>query len=275
MVVTGAARGIGRACAQHLQSLGFEVYAGARDRDPAGLLGGGGPGLRPIYLDVCDAASVEAAAIEVERAVGDRGLAGLVNNAGVLVGGPVEHVALDDLRRQLEVNVVGAVAVTQAFLPLLRAGSGRLVNVSSVAGVVALPFLGPYSASKMALEALSDSLRLELRPCGIPVSLVEAGAIATEIWDTSFAAVDARMASLPEEGRRHYGATYARGREALSRLRRRAVPPDAVALAVAHALCARRPLVRYRVGRTSSAVRLVSHLPDRMRDWLVRAYLGM
>jgi NAD(P)-dependent dehydrogenase (short-subunit alcohol dehydrogenase family) len=211
----------------------------------------------------------------VAAAVGERGLAGLVNNAGFVVGGPLEHVPLDDLRRQFEVNVFGAVSVTQRFLPLLRRGRGRLINVSSVAGVVAQPFLGPYSASKSALEALSDAARLELRPFGIGVSIVEAGAIATDLWDTSFEAADARIGALPAEARALYAGAYGRGRAAIARLGRRATPPLAVAHAVAHALSARRPRTRYRVGRTSTMVWLVSLLSDRMRDRLVRRYLGV
>ena len=275
VVITGASRGIGRACAQHLEASGFEVFAGVRDRARAGLLDDAGGRIRLVDLDVSDPASVAAAASEVAAAVGDRGLAGLVNNAGFVVGGPLEHVPLDELRRQFEVNVFGVVAVTQRFLPLLRSGGGRLVNVSSVAGLVAQPFLGPYSASKFALEALTDSMRLELRPFGIRVSLVEAGAIATEIWDASFEAADARMSALPQEARALYGPAYARARAAMARLGRRATPPEAVARAVGHALGARRPRPRYRVGRTSTLVRLVSLLPDRMRDRLVRLYLGV
>src|SRR2546426_8845647 len=137
----------------------------------------------PVQMDVPDTASIARARAEVERALGGAPLAGLVNNAGIPVAGPLELLPLDELRRVLEVNLVGAVAVTQAFLPLLKAARGRIVNISSLAGRAALPFLGPYAASKFALEALSDSLRRELWPFGIEVIVIEPGNIQSKIWD--------------------------------------------------------------------------------------------
>jgi NAD(P)-dependent dehydrogenase (short-subunit alcohol dehydrogenase family) len=201
VVITGASTGIGRACALHLDSLGFDVFAGVRKpEDGERLAAEGSERLRPLQLDVTDAAQVEAAAREVGEAVGDRGLAGLVNNAGIAVSAPLEFIPIDELRHQLEVNVIGQVAVTQALLGLLRRGKGRVVNIGSIGGRVALPFVGPYAASKIALEALTDSLRRELRRTGVEVSIVRPGGIATPIWDRGIGAADQIREQMPPEG---------------------------------------------------------------------------
>jgi NAD(P)-dependent dehydrogenase (short-subunit alcohol dehydrogenase family) len=178
VLVTGASSGIGEATASHLASLGFRVFAGVRKDEDAERLR---ERVTPVKLDVVDEESIATARREVEEAAPD-GLAGLVNNAGVSVSGPVEFIPLEELRRQLEVNVIGQVAVTQAFLPAIRRARGRIVNVSSVGGRVALPLMSPYNASKFALEAVSDSLRREVRQFGVHVAVVEPGAIRTRIW---------------------------------------------------------------------------------------------
>src|SRR5262245_29141737 len=184
VIVTGASTGIGEATALHLRELGYDVRAGVRKDEDFERLGG--LGLTPLHLDVIDAGSIAAARSEV----GDGPLAGLVNNAGVAVAGPLEFIPIDRLREQLEVNLIGQIAVTQAFLSGLRAGRGRIVNVSSIGGRVALPFLGPYAASKFGLEGVSDSLRRELRPQGVEVILVEPGGVKTPIWKKSTAVAD-------------------------------------------------------------------------------------
>src|SRR5712691_5002789 len=179
VVITGAASGIGEACALHLDKLGFCVFAGVRrEVDGAALQGKASERLTPLLLDVTDAASIRFAVEIVATGVVETGLAGLVNNAGITVAGPLEFLPVSELRRQLEVNVIGQVAVTQAFLPLLRRGQGRIVNMGSLAGRIATPFIGPYHASKFAMEALTDSLRMELRRWGMHVSLIEPGFIA-------------------------------------------------------------------------------------------------
>ena len=178
VLITGASRGIGRASALALARSGHDVIAGVRDEEAGRALEAEGSGrVRAVKLDVTDAASIAAAA----EAVGDR-LDALVNNAGIAVGGVLEAVPLDELRHQLEVNVVGQVAVTQAVLPKLRAASGRIVFISSVSGRVSAPIMTPYTASKYAIEAIADGLRIELRPWGINVVLVEPGSIDTDIW---------------------------------------------------------------------------------------------
>ena len=165
VVVTGASTGIGAACALDCAGRGMTVFAGVRDPGAGEALAAkGGPLLIPIILDVTDEPSIARSVETVQRVIGDGGLGGLVNNAGIAIGSPLEVIALSQLRKQLEVNVIGQIAVTQAFLPLLRRARGRIVNMGSIAGRGTIPLLGPYSASKFALEALTDALRMELQP---------------------------------------------------------------------------------------------------------------
>ena len=176
VVVTGASSGIGEACALRLDKLGFRVFAGVRrEADSEALKRKASDRLIPIFLDITEASSIAAAVDVVAAAVGEAGLSGLVNNAGVVIAGPLEFLPLDQICKQFEVNVIGQITVTQAFLPLVRQGHGRLVNIGSLAGRVAMPFIGAYSASKFAMEALTDALRVELRPWKIRVSLIEIG----------------------------------------------------------------------------------------------------
>lgn len=272
VVVTGASSGIGEACALRLDRLGFTVFAGVRkDSDAQALRLKASDRLAPVMLDVTKAPAVHSAADTVTKAVGDRGLAGLVNNAGIAVGGPLEFTPLEDLRRQLEVNLVGQVAVTQAFLPLIRQGRGRIVNIGSFSGMVAFPFAGPYAASKFALEAITDAWRLELRPWGVKVSIIQAGEIETPIWEKSMAAADAGLAGLPPQGKGWYGEVIKAIRDRLAK--HQGLPPDRVAELVVHALNAARPRSRYVIGRGAWRVRLLRVLPERIRDWLIASQL--
>jgi NAD(P)-dependent dehydrogenase (short-subunit alcohol dehydrogenase family) len=269
VVITGASTGIGRACALELDSRGFHVFAGVRQEAAARDLRDERPSLDPISIDVTDAESIAAARERVTEAVGAKGLAGLVNNAGIAVPGPLEHLPIDEFRRQMEVNLVGQVAVTQAFLPLLRTATGRIVNIGSIGGRVALPLLGPYAASKHAIEGLSDSLRRELRPWGIQVSIVRPGPIATEIWDRGSTTADELLERTPEAAV-HYGPAIERARAFAAQRTREAVPPSAVAEVVAHALTADKPRTRYLVGpqaRLLASLRAI--LPDRWFDALL------
>lgn len=273
VVVTGASSGIGRACALELDALGFRVFAGYRaEADADSLRDEASARLVPVRVDVADEASVREMAARVEAAVAGEGLAGLVNNAGIAVAAPLEFLPLDALRRQLEVNVVGQVAVTQALLPLLRAARGRIVTIGSVSGRFAAPFLGPYAASKHAMEALNDSLRLELRPWGMQVSIVEPGAIATPIWRRSVAAAQEMIDAFPPEAEALYGGPMGTLQARVEALE--GVPPSEVARAVGHALTARRAKPRYVVGRDAKVRLMVGRLPTRMRDWLVARALG-
>ena len=276
-MITGASTGIGAACALHFDRLGWRVFAGVRRQvDAETLKTQGSPRLTPIALDVTDTVSISTAASAVAGAVGQAGLAGLVNNAGIVVPGALEFLPLADLRRQLEINVVGQVAVTQAFLPLIRAGRGRIVNMGSISGRMATPFTGAYAASKFALEALTDALRLELAPWGIAVSIVEPGAVATPIWEKSAKTAEAMLGSVPPEAL----VLYAEAIEAVKRTAvdaaKRAVDPVDVARVVEHALTAARPRTRYVVGREAKFRAAMALLvPDRVRDNLVAKAMGL
>jgi len=276
VVVTGASTGIGNACALKLDAAGFRVFAGVRkDADAEALRKAASERLTPICLDVTDATQIAQATEQVRAAVGEAGLAGLVNNAGIGVGGPLEFLPIDELRRQFDVNVIGLVAVTQAFLALLRQGRGRIVNMGSVSGRIAMPFVGPYTASKHALEALSDSLRMELKPWGIHVALIEPGVIATPIWQKSREAGDALRKAIPEEGLQLYSQVIERFEEEIRKIERAGHPPEVVADAVHHALTAARPRTRYLVGKTARLQVCLSHLPDRLRDALLLRAMGI
>jgi NAD(P)-dependent dehydrogenase (short-subunit alcohol dehydrogenase family) len=233
------------------------------DADRLGAIGG----VAPMKIDVTDAASIAAAAGEI----GDSALAGLVNNAGVAVSAPVEFVPIDALRRQLEVNLIGQVAVTQAFLPALRRGKGRIVNISSIGGRLALPIAGPYAASKFALEGISDSLRREVRQHGVDVIVVEPGGIKTPIWEKGFSEADELRASFGPESDRLYGTLIdAIEREARKIATETGLEPAAAAEVVAEALTARRPKTRYLVGRDAKIrAKLSAVLPDRVFDALL------
>jgi NAD(P)-dependent dehydrogenase (short-subunit alcohol dehydrogenase family) len=277
VVITGASSGIGLASALHLDSVGFRVFAGVRKQaDEERLRTGGSERLLPIALDVTDAGSIAAAAERVRDELQEGGLAGLVNNAGVALSAPLEFIPLEELRRQLEVNLVGQVAVTQAFLPMLRKGKGRIVNIGSVGGRVALPFVGPYAASKFGMEALTDSLRRELKPWGIKVSILEPGSVATPIWDKGLSAGQEIADRLPPEATTLYGDAIEAVRAAASETAEHGVPPLQVAKVVEQALTAPRPKTRYAVGRDAKArIALSRVLPDRMFDRLIARAMGL
>jgi NAD(P)-dependent dehydrogenase (short-subunit alcohol dehydrogenase family) len=279
VLITGASTGIGRACAEHLHSLGFTVLAGVRTAAAADSLrgiDGAGPGrMLPLMLDVTDRESI-ASAMQTAEEAAPAGLGGLVNNAGVAVGGPLELVPIEEWRRQLEVNLIGQVAVIQAALPALRKARGRVVNVTSIGGLLATPLLGPYGASKFALEAVTDTLRLELRRFGIQVAAVEPGAVDTPIWQKSLTEADEAVARMPAEGVRLYETEIQALRKAAEQQERAGVPPLRVARAVEHALTARRPRPRYVVGREAKMRLAVSRvLPTRVMDKLVLRVMGL
>jgi NAD(P)-dependent dehydrogenase (short-subunit alcohol dehydrogenase family) len=277
VVVTGASTGIGRACALRLDRLGFQVFAGVRkDADGKALKKKAKCNLTPIRMDVTDDAAIAAAAEAVGSAVAEEGLLGLVNNAGIAVPGPIEFLPLKDLRSQLDVNVVGQVAVTQAFLPLIRKGSGRIVNIGSIGGRMATPFQGAYNASKFAMEALTDSLRMELKPWGIHVAIVEPGNIDTPIWQKGLGQADVLLGKMPAHGRELYDPAVDAARQAAEKSAQAGIPPSAVAKAVVHALTADKPKTRYLVGTDARIQAVVARLvPDGMKDWLVAREMGL
>jgi NAD(P)-dependent dehydrogenase (short-subunit alcohol dehydrogenase family) len=294
VLVTGASTGIGEACVKRLAGR-FHVFAGVRKRaDADRWRESHGGSVTPVMLDVTDNDAIGKVAALLDDRLGEAGLAGLVNNAGIAVGGPLEFLPLDELRRQLEVNVVGQVALTQALLPLIRRGAshagtrgsragravhagstagvprnGRIVFIGSVSGISALPFTGAYAASKHALEAIADAWRVELRPFGIDIAMVEPGAITTPIWNTSLAAADRTAGEMPPEFEEYYGRLTRGVRRRAERASSGATgnPPDAVARVVEHALIAPRPRTRYVVGRDARLrVAMKRLLPDRWLD---------
>ncbi len=267
VLITGASKGIGEAAALHLAEQGFRVFAGVRAEADATALRTKGPErLTPVPLDVTDAASIAAAVRTLEER-SPAGLHGLVNNAGIVMAAPLEFLPLEQFRRQLEVNVVGVLAVTQAALPLLRVGQGRIVNVSSINGRMATPFAGAYAASKFALEALSDALRMELRRWHIGVSVIQPGAVQTPIWATSTTRALAIAQAMPPRAKELYGGIFRMMAERAGEPPKRAIPPLRVARTIARALTARRPKTRYLVGNDARlGALLVALLPDRVRD---------
>jgi NAD(P)-dependent dehydrogenase (short-subunit alcohol dehydrogenase family) len=277
VVITGASTGIGAGCAIGCAQQGMTVFAGVRDlRAGEALQAKEGAAIIPLQLDVTDDESIKRAAGTVRQRVGEAGLAGLINNAGIAIGSPLEVIPLSQLRKQLEVNVIGQIAVTQAFLPLLRQAQGRIVNMGSIAGRGTIPMMGPYSASKFAMEALTDALRLELYPWGIHVSIIEPGAIATPIWDKSLnTALDVEK-DMPAGAKLLYEKAARQVREAVQEAAQRAIPVDAVVQAVLHALTAPRPKTRYLVG-TDAKLRafMAKWLPDRMQDWILKKALKL
>lgn len=276
VLITGASTGIGRACAQRLDGQGWRVFAGVRKQaDAESLEKESSARLNAITLDVTDQATIDAAAKVIDEATGGS-LDALVNNAGITVQGPLEYVPLDDLRHQLEVNLIGQVAVTQAFLRSLRAARGRIVFMSSIAGrAPSLPLLGPYGASKKALEGIAESLRAELLPWGIRISLIEPGAIATPIWEKGDATFDDLIASLPDEGRARYADMLQRARRVAMAAGRRGLQPEKVAAVVEKALTSRRPRLRYLVGPDAKARALLEPvIPNAVRDRALGRVLG-
>ncbi len=266
VVVTGASTGIGRATALRLARGGFTVLAGVRRQEDADALGAAEARVEPVLVDVTDVAAVAALG---ERLAGAP-LAGLVNNAGIAIAGPLEGIPLDELRRQYEVNVFGLVAVTQALLEPLRAGRGRIVNVGSIGGRIGTPFVAPYSSSKAAVRSLSASLRRELRPWGIRVALVEPGALDTPIWAKGEAGAEETIGELPERVRTLYARQLDALRAGVRKIASGADSPELAVDAIEHALTADRPRTLYTVGR-EARIQGVLHaaLPDRAFDALV------
>jgi NAD(P)-dependent dehydrogenase (short-subunit alcohol dehydrogenase family) len=269
VLVTGASTGIGFACVQTLAQAGFLVFAGVRTGSDAQRVGAIHPYARPLLLDVTVREQVAAAA----EAIGAAGvsLRGVVNNAGVAVAGPLEYLPMDELRRQFEINFFGAIAVTQAMLPLLRqAADARIVFMSSVSGQIASPFVGAYASSKFALEAAADALRMELSRFGIRVSVVQPGNVRTPIWQKGRDAKDTLLAQLPQKAREHYTAAI----DTLVRLseheEQTGVEPQIVAQTVLRALTDAQPKARYPAGNPPAwQRRFAAMLPERWRDRLI------
>jgi NAD(P)-dependent dehydrogenase (short-subunit alcohol dehydrogenase family) len=274
VLVTGAARGIGRATALRLAGAGWDVFAGVRRAEDGEALaadGSAGGRVTPVTLDITDAEQVAALADTLPQR-----LDAVVNNAGIVVGGPVEGVPLDDLRRQLEVNLVGQVAVTQATMARLREARGRIVFVSSLSGRVATPMTGPYNASKFALEGVVDALRMELRPWGVRAVLVEPAQTDTDMWRDANSSLDESVAALAPEQRELYAKHIEGWRKSIPRSQKMASSVDGVAATIETALTAKRPRARYVVGAGPRIQGVMARLtPTAAMDAVLRAATGV
>jgi NAD(P)-dependent dehydrogenase (short-subunit alcohol dehydrogenase family) len=274
VIVTGASTGIGKAMVDNFAANGIRVFAAVRTLSTVDEH----PLVTPVRLDVTSAQEALDAAEVVSGALGSATrLRGIINNAGIAVGGPLEFLDLDEMRRQLEVNVVGQLAVTQAFLPLLREhGKGRIVFTSSVGGRVAAPFIGPYAASKHALNGMAESLRRELKPWGIGVSVLAPATVATPIWDKAGDDIDDIVAKLPPLSVELYGPGIEAMRSISKDARTGGIPASKVAEAAHHAVFARRAKAEYLVGREAKMIVTASNLlPYRTFDKAVlRQMLG-
>ena len=272
-LITGTSTGIGEACVALLAARGWTVYAGVRRERDGERLAATHPGdIQPVILDVTNADHLARVVDELTTMVGDAGLQGLVNNAGVGVGGPTEYLEVDAWRTVFEANFFGVVALTRAAMPLLKCGRGRVVHIGSIGGRIATPGLAPYAASKHALEALAEASRLELSLTGSPVrvSLIEPGAVATAIWDKGDASVDELEARFERGEGPEYEWLLDEARGFVTEGRRTGIPPSRVADAVEHALTAPHPKARYLVGTDAKiAGNVISRLPDRAREALL------
>jgi len=267
VLITGASTGIGYTCAQYLLERGFFVFGSVRKQADADRLEKDlGKNFKALNFDVVDGEAIKASVKEVEKIVGSNGLAALVNNAGIVVSGPMQHVPMDKLEYQLNVNVLGVVRVTQAFLPLLGGSleseipPGRILQMSSVSGKIAAPFLGPYSASKFALEAISDSLRRELTLYGIKVIVIQPGPIKTPIWGKA----------ITQDGAQYQGTDYSsilkKRDRSIQKTEQNAIPAEEVAKVVHKSIVANNPKTRYIVAKKSWQYKLFSMMSDKMLD---------
>ncbi|MDN3956408.1 SDR family oxidoreductase [Sporolactobacillus laevolacticus] len=272
--ITGSSGGIGSAAIKKMAASGYRVFAGVRNPDKIKKLTENlAPAVVPVKIDITDPASVVAAARYVDETVKEKGLAGLINNAGYILQGPLELLPIEEIKKQFDVNVFGQVRTVQAFLPLIRKAKGRIINIGAVTGKTAMPFIGVLSASKQAMEALTDALRVELRPWKIHVVVIEPAAMETSIFDKAQTSSKAVMQNISQEKKSLY-------EEALSLVdasmeNHPLNPPKVVANAIHNALNAEHPRTRYAVGRGAGLVVTLGRFPDRLRDQLLIRALGL
>ena len=279
ILITGASTGIGLASAKLFQSKGWQVFAGYRSDEDGQVLAA--LGCTPLYLDVADPQAISVAIAELENSLGDNGLNYLINNAGLATAAPLEHIPIDDFKYQMAVNVEGVLLVTQACLPLIRkstassARQARIVNVSSVSGLIAYPALGAYCASKFALEALSDSLRMELLAHDIDVIVVHPGPVKTPIWQRSTAAGRKRMEVMNTAAEKDYGQLMTAMMNGAEESERYGIEASRVAKTIETALISRKPKTRYLVGNGMRRLLWFARLlPERRRDRIFMKKLG-
>ncbi|WP_375497285.1 SDR family oxidoreductase [uncultured Nostoc sp.] len=280
IVITGASTGVGRAAALMLDKKGYRVFASVRkEKDAESLKSDSSENLTPIFMDITKAEEIKSAADIVSKSIPDEGLVGLVNNAGLLVDGPLEFISLDDLRWQFEVNVFGQIAVTQEFLPLIRKVKGRIINIGSIGGVISGPYISALCASKFALEAFTDALRIELHPWGIEVILIEPGSIASAAPDKVEESFRKNFANMSPDAKAMYGDTYKLFVEDLIQSNREGMPPEQVADAIIKALEVRKPKTRYFLSKGQLGLMLELVLkkftPDRSYDAMIIKSLNL
>jgi NAD(P)-dependent dehydrogenase (short-subunit alcohol dehydrogenase family) len=272
--ITGASTGMGEHCAVELSRSGYRVFAGVRKAADGEALTAQAATIEPVIVDVANEAQVAEAARTVEQALAGTPLLALWNNAGISVNGPLEFVSLKDLRRQFDVNVIGQVAVTQAFLPMLRRSKGRILITGSIGGFFTTPMLTPYCMTKYAMEAFADGLRRELRPTGVQVSLLEPGGIKSKIWEKGITESETFIQNAPPQMMEVYGWLLNSVRKAVPKMERDAKSPDEVLRCVLDALESPKPKTRYRMGANAQAQWVIAKLPDRAQDGLVGKMLG-
>jgi NAD(P)-dependent dehydrogenase (short-subunit alcohol dehydrogenase family) len=277
VLITGASSGIGQASVEHMIKVGWKVFATVRKaHDGERLQTLYGSALTPVLMDVQDRESIQSAAKTVADELRDSGLDGLVNNAGIGMARPLEYITPDDLEEVFDINVFGQLAVTQSFLPLIRAARGRVINITSIGAHIAIPFGGPLNASKSAFGLLSDTLRLELEPFGIYVVAVEPGAISTPAVEKTLGNMDEVIGDLPPRGAGQYATMLKSFAQRAYARESKGSSPDVVAQAVQHALTARRPRIRYRVGNHAKLLAtMASVVPDRLLDLIRLRLLGL
>jgi NADP-dependent 3-hydroxy acid dehydrogenase YdfG len=267
IVVTGASTGIGKATVLHLDKLGFKVFAGVRkEADGQALKKEASNNLTPIFLDVTDSDSIAAAVDTVAKETGGE-LYGLVNNAGVSLNGPLELVPASDIKQLMDVNVLGLLAVTKAFLPLLRQSKGRIINISSGHGLVAVPDKSVYAASKFAVQAITDSLRVELRPFDVSVSSIVVGKVDTAVLGKIIADRDKMIEAAPPEVVKLYSPLVEFFNKEVKELP--GIPAIEVGKIVAQALTTEKPKAQYLIGPGAKKMKNLARLPVGLRDWLI------
>lgn len=277
ILITGASSGIGRATALRLARHGWRVFATIRRESDAEALRSEAQGdIETIHLDVADPVSIAAAAQEIEKRLEERGLDALLNNAGIGITAPVEHTSPDQLRNIFEINLFGQIAVIQAFLPLIRRANGRVINIGSVGDHITPPFGGALAASKAAFASMSSALRLELRPQGIHVCIVEPGSIDTPAVEKTLGAVEEKIASLPLDAARLYGPAMRKVTVTFAKKEHSGSPPETVAKVVERALNERNPQTRYPAGKDSRKLSLLARfLPERILDRAILKVFGL
>ncbi|MCP4682966.1 MAG: SDR family NAD(P)-dependent oxidoreductase [Desulfobacterales bacterium] len=270
VLVTGASSGIGWDCALELDRMGWTVFAGVRKEEDGRKLGDASSGnIIPVVMDIVDYESVKQAAVIIGDELNGAGLDALVNNAGISVQGPLEFVPIEMFEKQMQVNVNGHVAVTQNFLPLIRQAKGRIVFISSESGRFTLPLVGPYSASKFALEAVATAFRRELLPSGIRVSLVEPASVKTPIWEKAQTSSIQFFESVSKQAKEIYAFEFNALMKMPKMLDKSAIPVEKVTRAVIHALTAKKPKIRYVVGLEAwFLIIFYAFTPTRISDWI-------